>query len=114
MSELSFLIELLLNHEFPKETKVLIAERIKEVEKTLTTRTPILATNQIQNVPPKLQQAPSTIALMAKHGDIPWANPPITLTQEASPVVLSAGDIQARNASMEILKKNKNPPMTTR
>ncbi len=32
MSELSFLIELLLNHELQKETKDLIAARIKEVE----------------------------------------------------------------------------------
>lgn len=32
MTELSFLIELLLNHKLPKDTKDAIAERIKEVE----------------------------------------------------------------------------------
>lgn len=35
MSELSFLIELLLNHDLQKVTKDLVAERIKEVEASL-------------------------------------------------------------------------------
>ncbi len=35
MTELSFLIELLLNHELPKPTKDLVAQRIKSVESLL-------------------------------------------------------------------------------
>lgn len=34
MTELSFLIDLLMNHKLPKVTKELIAARIKEVEET--------------------------------------------------------------------------------
>ncbi len=37
MTELTFLIELFLNHDLPKDTKQAIAERIKEVEQGLTT-----------------------------------------------------------------------------
>lgn len=70
MTELSFLIELLLNHDLPKTTKDLIASRIKEVEQTLTTRITPLATNQIQSLPPQLQQAPSTLAAMARHNGV--------------------------------------------
>ena len=36
MSELSFLLELLLNHKLTKETKALITQRISEVEKKLS------------------------------------------------------------------------------
>lgn len=90
MTELSFLIELLLNHDLPKATKDLIASRIKEVEQMLTiTRMVLPATAQIQTLPPKLQQAPSTLAAMARHGDIPnfpgaatFVTPPI----EAAPM----------------------------
>ncbi len=71
MTELSFLIELLLNHDLPKATKDLIASRIKEVEQNLTTRIQPLATRQIQPVAPQLQQSPSTLAAMARHGDMP-------------------------------------------
>jgi len=35
MTELTFLIELLLNHDLPKATKDLVATRIKEVEEKL-------------------------------------------------------------------------------
>lgn len=38
MTELTFLIELLLNHDLPKDTKALIASRIKEVEEGLVSR----------------------------------------------------------------------------
>lgn len=40
MTELTFLIELLLHHELPAATKDLIAERIKEVEGVLVSPRP--------------------------------------------------------------------------
>ena len=69
MTELSFLIDLLLNHDLPAKTKHVIAERIKEVESNLVAK-PIQ--QQIQyHVPNMPAQAPSTLALMAKHGELP-------------------------------------------
>lgn len=70
LSELSFLIELLLNHPLSKETKDMVAARIREVEAALSSRpqTPM----QVSWQPPAgLQQAASTLAAMARHGDIP-------------------------------------------
>lgn len=115
MTELSFLIELLLNHELPKETKKLIADRIKEVERNLTPIANMPGNVQMFSGTPKLppmpvqnMQAPSTLALMAKHGDIPAsAVPPETPVPQ--PVVLSDQEMQARANSLEILKKKKHP-----
>lgn len=74
MTELSFLIDLLLNHELQKVTKDLIAMRIKDVEAGLTQPTYMVQPGPPigQRVPyPNGTQAASTLALMAKHGDIP-------------------------------------------
>ncbi len=40
MTELTFLIDLLLNHDLPKETKASVASRIKEVEEALQPKIP--------------------------------------------------------------------------
>jgi hypothetical protein len=93
MTELSFLIELLLNHDLPKATKDLIASRIKEVETNLqkshVSEIKYQAPSQgfQQTTPtveelralhyPGIKQAPSTIALMQKHGDIASVTTPI-------------------------------------
>ncbi len=76
MTELSFLIDLLLNHELQKQTKDAIAERIKEVEASLSARnmagytssnpSTALRVNSISSVP----QAQSTLDAMARHGDV--------------------------------------------
>lgn len=69
MTELGFLLELLLNHKLPKATRVAVTERVKEVEGRLGARPVALA--PIQNVPPQLaNQSPSTIAAMMKHPDL--------------------------------------------
>ncbi len=71
-TELGFLIELLLNHELPKDTKSLIASRVKVVEANLAPRTQ--APMQVNwQQPPGPKQAASTLAAMARHGDIPAA-----------------------------------------
>ncbi len=89
VSELSFLIELLLNHDLPKPTKDLIANRIKEVEGRINDfsaksnlslvmpSTSSFSNPNLGSVNPKLAQAPSTLAAMARHGDIPSAPPPV-------------------------------------
>ncbi len=104
MTELSFLIELLLNHELKKETKDLIAGRIKEVEQNLTPMRPSLPVNnpfislgQTLGAP---VQAASTLAAMQRHGATDHLAPQI-------PVVLTGAEAQARENSIEILKKRK-------
>lgn len=76
MTELSFLIELLLNHDLPKATKDLIASRIKEVEQKISAPITHIATtgfitpttDQLQiKMVPGTYQAPSTLAAMARH-----------------------------------------------
>lgn len=103
MSELSFLIDLLLNHDLPKATKDLIAERIKFVEDKLLAGPPNWDERFLNGRHPGLvnpiigpsssittaalavaPQAPSTLALMAKHGDITL---PIVQTPIMPPVV---------------------------
>ena len=70
-SELSFLIDLLLNHKLVKATAELIAERIKEVEANLSARPamhqPIA---QVPKTPHIAAQAPSMQAIMARHPDL--------------------------------------------
>lgn len=71
-SELSFLIDLLMNHKLQKVTKDLIAQRIRDVESVYSvTKVHIPIAAQVP-LPPNLRnQAPSTLAAMARHGDIP-------------------------------------------
>lgn len=88
MTELSFLIELLLNHDLKKETKDAVAARIREVEGRLIV-TPAQQTSYVLTPSPpvtfaKNAQAPSTLAIMAKHGDIPN---PFTSTPPEQPNV---------------------------
>lgn len=70
MTELSFLLDLLLNHKLPKVTRDAVATRIKEVE-TRMTLSPVAQTVRqmpLPNIPPALVgQAPSTIAAMIRH-----------------------------------------------
>lgn len=112
MTELSFLIELLLEHELKADTKKAIAARIKDVESDISQ-------NMIHKQPsvspviqyPKGQtnnvgtQAPSTLALMAKHGDIepapvmPPIPEPMPVTQVAHTPAAAAA-MNSRNAAI--------------
>lgn len=102
MTELSFMIELLLNHKLPKVTKELIVARIKEIEEKIEYKpagaTVMPVTHQSGPV-----QAASTLALMAKHGEIPMQGqvvdvpaPPVQAAQ--NPVTAAA--MQARQESI--------------
>lgn len=71
-TELSFLIELLLNHKLPPATKKLIAERVKEVEGSYST-----TSSSISIVKPATfvgsafaNQSPSMQAIMARNPDL--------------------------------------------
>lgn len=68
MTELSFLIDLLLNHKLPKPTKEAVAERLKTVEANLMfapmRSLPQAILPQPVGMPP---QAQSTLAAMARH-----------------------------------------------
>ena len=115
MTELSFLIDLLINPRDSEQLKKDLAARIKEVETELINRPVGLSSGHSIHMAhaPKLTQAPSTLAAMAKHGDIPQA-PAAPIVPDAPPPPLTGGESQARLDSMEILKRNKNKPMSTR
>lgn len=103
MTELSFLIELLLNHDLKSETKKAVAARIKEVEATLTPRPMQVA--QVP-LPPALQKQPaSTLALMAKHGDIPNipppVMPPVPVVEQIAQTPATAAAMNARNEAIQ-------------
>ena len=74
MTELSFLVDLLLNHKLPKATRDAVASRILEVEQLLCP--PGVAYAPMPSfVPDKLRpqgvpQAASTLAAMARHPDL--------------------------------------------
>lgn len=66
MTELSFLIDLLMNHKLSKATKELVAQRIKEVESRFNSGITLGGVvQQSRNTNPMAQSA-STIAALAK------------------------------------------------
>jgi len=76
MTELSFLLELLLNHKLPKATKELVTERIKEVEAKLGS-----APTPVQRAPIRAAsgQSPSTQKIleeMAAEAEAPVTQTP--------------------------------------
>ncbi len=78
MTELTFLLELLLNHKLPKPTREAVTARVREVEQGLSApRMGPAPLQSLGNVPAHLaNQAPSTIAAMMKHPDLA---PPIPI-----------------------------------
>lgn len=79
MTELTFLLDLLLNHKLPQATKKAVTERVREVEVLLQmtsvtinripSMAPSIASITSGNLPPHLaNQAPSTIAAMLRNG----------------------------------------------
>lgn len=103
-SELSFLIELLLNHDLPKATKDLVASRIKEVEQALTAR-PVHGTYvaPASYVPPGLKQAPSTLAAMARHGDTVFEAPVMPPVEPVAQIAQTAATAAALNSRNEAI-----------
>lgn len=87
MSELSFLIDLLLNHRLTKDVKTLVAERIKEIEGKPQ------ASPRVALPAHLIGQAPSTIANLA-------AEPPVNPMQ-APPTSqrIQGGEINTGNGT---------------
>jgi hypothetical protein len=107
-SELSFLLRMFLEPQCPCNMRDELVKRIKVVEKNLSTQPykVTATTGYIQQMPPQLQQAPSTLAAMQKHGMLGYV-PPVIAPVETPSVVLSGSELQARENSLEILKKRK-------
>lgn len=105
MTELSFLLDLLLNHRLQKATKDLIRERIKEVEQGIPL-TPqgranahLAAMPAISANPIVAQQAPSMQAIMARHPDL--GNPDLAAPVTPVAVVAQTAATQAALASRQ-------------
>lgn len=81
-SELSFLIDLLLNHKLSKPVRDLIADRIKEVETRYIPQSQHSAPREVS----KTSQAASTLALLAKHQNLPPPQLPQASDQPSLPV----------------------------
>lgn len=99
MTELGFLLDLLLEHdELPKDIRLKIKDRIKEIEvKPEIRATPFSPyVNNIGPVPPHLAgQAPSTIKNFLKEEPTPTQASPVV----TSPVVAQA--LQSRQAAIQ-------------
>ncbi len=76
MTELTFLVDLLLNHKLPKPTRDAVAARIKEVEAGIgfappQRMAPQPAMARPQNLPPHIaSQSPSMQAIMLRNPDL--------------------------------------------
>ena len=100
MTELTFLVELLLNHRLQKSTKDLIAARIGEVQEEFSRTAPELSRHQrpivAQSNPAFANQAPSMQAIMARNPDlsgaiqVPDAYNTITVATAPEPVAVIA------------------------
>lgn len=112
MTELTFLVDLLLEHDLKPETKKAIAGRMRDVEEEITKRIVQPVTHGYSQVPnvsqhnfqPNTwtsnttapQQAPSTLAKMMLHGDIPSV--PLAPPIESAKVEIIAHTPQAAAA----------------
>jgi hypothetical protein len=102
MSELSFLIDLLLNERLSGAVRAKIAERVKVVESQMITQKSIIP---LPISPAQAQgQSPSTIAAMARHA------------QEPAPIVNSPAAqaaLQNREIALAESMSGKPPPGRT-
>lgn len=99
MTELSFLLDILLNHKLQKATKELIMARIKEVEEGLTHKPQIYSPVPGAILPGTINgQVASTAALLAKH-NLPM--PPAQPVAEIAQTPATQAALAARQAIME-------------
>lgn len=110
ISELSFLLELILDEATPQPIKTKLVRRVKEVEKNYTTHIP----NVPQNVPraiPKAAaplvaaQSPSMQRLMENNPDL---IPQAVAAPTAAPVPVTPQAAQALQARNQMLFNKKN------
>jgi hypothetical protein len=103
MTELSYLIDLLLNHKLPKATKDSVAKRIQEIQE-------VYKPHQVARPlsPGGVQQAPSTQAILDRNPDlIPVEN--IAQTVAASQALASRESAIAASMSGTVDKTTGRP-----
>jgi hypothetical protein len=115
MTELTFLVELLLNHKLPKATRDLVAARIKEVEAALPRQMtpihypqPVTAQPYVTSGLSPVPQAASTLAAMARHAQnepagpiiLAPAVPPVSPVAVIAQTPAAAAAINARNEAI--------------
>lgn len=111
MTELSFLLDLLMNHRLQKATKEIVAQRIKEVEESLNQKPQVPFQPKPIVLPPNLAgQSPSTLALMAKHGDLPPIEP--IVMPEIPPVTPNVTAI-AQNHATQLAMESRQQAIRT-
>lgn len=115
ISELSFLIDLLMNHKLSRATKELIAERIKEVEANLNKPFTAKVTGSLPISNGGWgTQAPSTLANLEKMGGLPPIESEAPVEQIAQ-TPAAAQALQRRAEAMqgrgkELYKATPKPP----
>ncbi len=115
MSELSFLIDLLLNQRLSKPVKELIANRIREIEikgHQPTVKTTPLPYPLLAGMPPNIaNQSPSTIANFLK--EQAQNEPPQTETPIVAATAQAAMAMEARNTAIKAAMSGKPEPGRT-
>jgi hypothetical protein len=99
MTELSFLLDLLLNQKLNKEVKTLITERIKLIEAKPTAYQPQRGPAQVFVPPELVGQSPSTIANLMKD-PIPLVEPAPVIASTAATAMALAERQKAIQVSM--------------
>jgi hypothetical protein len=97
MNELSFLVNLFLNHRLPRATKEYVAARISEIEANLTQQP--TAPKAVHPFP-GLPQAASTMAILARNPDLMPPAKVEVIAQTPATVAAMASREQAISESM--------------
>lgn len=112
MTELTWLVDLIVNHELSPKTKKHVLKRMKQVE--LNYQQPTIIVPQALP-PPKVihgaMQSPSTVAAMQRHQDI-QASPqaPIAVTPQAQAAIASRQAMIEQALSGKVDKGHTSPP----
>lgn len=108
-TELGFLMDLFLDDALPKDIRIKIAGRIKDVEGNLSIARPgniypAINPTPIHNIH---AQAPSTIAAMARHQDPTFIAPPVMAPIELPVVQIAQTPLaaQAMNNRQDMINK---------
>lgn len=97
MTELSFLVDLLLNHKLPVATRRAVAERIKEVERYFLPSN----TASKQYSASASNQAPSTQRILERNPDLFVAPPPVMPpVEQVAQTPATAAAMNSRNQAI--------------
>lgn len=112
MSELSFLLDLLLNHKLPKATRELITARVSDVEKTLTHMVPT-APRPMHPFPTMPNVPASAMAILERNPDlIPVSAAPQPVVVAQTPAAVAA--MNSRQESINLAMSGKPAKGETR